>query len=561
MPEIVKEEPGKDTSSERVNFDNMDKKKFDKEFKRRRRGKKDPKEKKSSKTMNDFAWYNKFPSLIEAAARVPFGNLVGEFERSMGVRAVPGIYTMGWSPTIGGAWNSSTSTFQSVGINQAAESRYSYVVHANSRNQDYDAADLQIVSVAGASVFSMLAYGIRAYGTMQHFSPTNKYLPDALLRASGFNVEDLRANYSHMWFDLNQRIARANQIWIPKDQPILQRWFWMNSAYYKDSMGEKAQIYLFRPNTYLQYSEAQYETGPAVVRKAIGSTPLTWSAYLTIVDDMLTALLDSLDRGTMYGDVLKAYGESNLFAINELKLEYTAPIVFEKEVLMQIENSICFGANSYASTGELGDIIQTEGTIIQRWIGNNQNNGIPGAQANPYSSPGTSLLNFHNIENPSIIDVTIATRLKPATAVYARLLQPTGALSPAQTTETKDIIIPRSFGTELIVTANIWRYEYSNNVGPTGKNIVNINVRYWNANNNAYAQLEALQAFDWAPWMYEHQAVASTGLTPSATAITGDAYQYTGLYGDWDNYTFIDDETLTRLHLACELSLWGMKVL
>lgn len=545
-------QPRKDDSAKRINADNERVSKFDKKL-----------EKSENKWMNDFSWYNKYPNLITGAARIPFGNLVGQYDPAMGNTAVPGIMVLTYDQTIGGALegfvpsSTSTAVWNSVGINQAAESRYSFVVHANSRNNDYDAADMMLVCVAGASIYSLISYGERAFGTMQGYSPDNKYLPEALITASGFDFADLQSNYSHMWFDLNQRIARANQIWIPKDLPIIQRWFWMNGAYYKDSNSAKAQIYLFKPGSYLKYDELTFPTGPSLKRTDLTGN-LTWDQYLGVLDECLAALLDTMDRGTMYGDILKAYGAGNLFALNEVPLDYKIAPVYQPEVLTQIENCSPFVNNS--SYAKMANIVQYEGILYQNWAGAahaSTPNEFPSAQLRSWASPGAGLLNFHDIADPTVQDITVATRLKPAQARLATIAQVVKSSGTSAQLIPVDAIVPYACGTELIRVITSYNYNYSF-PGSTSKSLVGTDVTAFETSNNQYSALWSLMAFDWAPWFVHHNVPIQEGtdILPNSPAVYDTAYAE--LYGDWDVYTFIDDESLKRIHLAADFSLWGM---
>lgn len=550
-----KRQPKKDSQAKRFNEDNVRQDKLMKDF----------------AAMNDFSWYNKNPNLITGAARIPFGNIVGEslFPNTTNPSSVPGIMSIGYEPTIGGVYNSASKTFDSIGINQAAEKRYSFVVHANSRNQKYDAADLTMTQIAGADVFSMIGLGQRAYGTMTNYSAVNMYLPKALITASGFDFDDLQKNYSHMWFDLNQRINRANQIWIPKDIPLVQRWFWMNSSYYTDANSSKGQIYVFRPESYLVWSDSKATTGSSLSRKwlyevseedwLLGEKQLKWNEYLQILDEMLESLLNSMDRGTMYGDVLKAYGAGDLFQLAELPLMYSAPITYSQEVLSQIENATICPIN----TSDPMDIMQTPaGVIFQSW------NPFPSTTADKdqsalltASNHGSQVLNFHGIAEPDVPAVTIATRLKTGLCRYLNMKQYTNT----GTLATYNVVIPDSVGTEIVTFITMWQYSYVNSSDPSYELIGTALKPFFNGSAKP-AELSPLiyeqwAAFDWAPWIYRTQTMPAGGFVLEGnTGAKLNENPFSGVAGDWDVYTWLDNPTLARIHLACELSLWGLEV-
>nr|AVX53692.1 putative capsid [Marmot picobirnavirus] len=507
---------------------------------------------------NSFGWYNVNPELIEGAARIPFGEIVGAPLIGTSIPSVPGVMAIEYAPTIGGQFNVKTQRFESTGVNQSGEARYSFVVHANSRNQSYSASDLTMVSLAGCQIFALISLGERIYGTMTSYSPTNYYLPKVLIEAQHFNFEDLQANYSHMWFDLNQRIARCNQIWIPKDFPIAQRWFWLNQAYYIDAQSSRGQIYLFTPYDYFTFTDTT-RTGSGLTRQNSIAGQMTWSEYLEMLDSSITALLDSMDRGTMYGDILKAYGSENLYSLAPLDINFKAPIVYSPEVLMQIENASVF--DHAASCMAPSHIEQTEQEVlVQNWV--RYESDLNYSVVANYSSSGKQLLNFHGIASPSVENVTIATRLKAGPALYTEWYD-------ANQTELSHGIIPSSCGTEIVRNAVIYynngkadaKYEkvgYDQLFSLTAKPGALDNISYdW--------RISMLSAFDWAPWLYVPGTVSNAEsdtfdmYTPTAAGKNFNFnQQWRNLFGDWDNYAWIGMDDLARIHLACELSLFGL---
>lgn len=489
----------------------------------------DPKTK-SVKTQgsNDVSWYAQNADLLKGSASVSFYTTVGDKNPLQKYGdSIPGVCALRWSPNL----------VMNGALQQAANSIYSFTVHANSRNYSYDPADQMMMILAGASVFSFLAHGIRAYGTMMRFNGQDKFTPNALIEAMGFNYDDLRSNLNKMWFDLNERITRCSQIWIPNTMPLIQRWFWMNSHIYRDGASVKAQYYMFVPEMVYYYDETSSETGTTLVARRWNQTGAKWSDYVGLLDLMIERLLRSEDRGIIFGDLLKAYGADKLYAINTISSDYKTEPVYDIEVLTQIENATITGLTP-------ANIIQDQyGTIIQTW----KQDTVANFNAGNYFGSNLNVLNFHQLETPTPEQIMVATRLK-CMGVAA---DTTGNLVDT----TKLGIYPAIAGTETITAMMLWYMDYSSGTGtPTSKWIGPYDLAHSWLNTHSMAMY---MAFDWAPWLYFN---ASFDIKTMGTQFTGTpTFGKTDyVLGEYDNYTLISSEELKKMHTTAAYGLFGV---
>lgn len=572
-----REQPRKDSRAKRINDDNERKSKFEKAVMEAvtRGG-----------ASNDISWYAKNPEMLKSAASLPFSNYNGQplpfdgvinqltntstgaVTYSAKMNTVPGVMVMNWSPTIGGAFNDP--------INQAARSTYSFVVHANSRSKSYDAPDLMQVILCAADLFAEIAKGIRVYGVMRTYSQDNRYLPQALVEACGFDFNDLQSNLSHMWFDLNEIIARTQQIWIPNTFPFIERWFWMNSHIYMDQNSKKSQFYMFNSKQYLVYSEtgdfaddnhlaeAKYKLGIFLSQGNQYFWPVTndthvrnfykWSDYLTIINEMFTALLNSQDRGIIMGDILKAYGKENIYALAPITSDYQVVPVYDEEVLWQIENLATFDTNKWEAISQdpvTGDLFTSAYTPVTQDV----------QYAYKYNSapaPEQQILNFHQLEDPTPEQIMIATRLKPmgcvgipnnknATLGYHGTKY--GGLAPAACgTEVVNEIHLCLMGVEKDKMYPLWLDMNFTNDGKSGQ--------------MSSAQLShfLIGSFDWHPFIYYIDWNAPWGSSISTALNYGTETQTSVMYacGDYDNYTSIDVDTIKKMHYSAIYSEFGV---
>lgn len=541
---VVRKQPRKDSKTRRVNFDNVREDKFVRDIE------KDIEGRSVKSKSNDVRWYANNAELLKAAASIPFSPVVGrrlpyyQDKDNLVNYTIPGVMTVTWSPCVGASDDNA--------INQAANSIYSFTVHANSRNQSYDAPDEMVLIMAGAQVFSAIALGIRAFGTMRRFAQEDMYTPNALIKAMGFDYNDLSQNYSKMWFDLNEIIARAQQIWIPNTMPVIERWFWMNSNIYRDGKSVKAQYYMYTPEVFYKYDEKSVTTGSALIpvpwlpinSKVTMSqiTYNTWASYLELVNSMINALLNSQDRGIIFGDILKAYGADKLYSLSPISADYMLEPTYDEEVLTQFENLTTFNfqpQNIQQDTN--GNLLQgfkpsVNETLLSKLI--NPKALVP-------SGPTNQVLNFHQREVPTPEQIMVATRMK----VMGSKVSAQGA---------SGVWTPVTAGTEvataLLVTYNDWTSgtpfpsvylfnQYLFTYTTDGKEYTNETVP------NIYTVLLLWTAFDWAPWIYR---LASHEVEPNYVNNVRMAY------GDYDNYTFMDAELLKKIHTTAIYSEYGV---
>lgn len=508
----VKEEPRKDSSQKRVNFDNERESKFAKQM-RVDAGMKDCRS-------NDIMWYAKNPELLRSAASIPFSTTVGLKPEFKIPNAVPGVLQIDWTPTVGG--------MEAQPINQAANSIYSFTVHANSRNYSYNPPDQMKLILAGMQVFSALAAGIRAYGTMLNYDQRDYYTPSALINAMGFDYVDWRNNLSTAWFTLNELISRASQIWIPTTMPVLNRWFWLNSNVYRDGESAKSQYYVFRQRGYYQYvvGTTQESTKLTYVNWAEG---MTFAQYVSSVNALITPLLESEDRGIIFGDILKAYGMENIFAMNPITADYRVTPTYDREVLTQIENSnaIFIRPDSISEDASSGRLIET-------WTKQTSINAS-------IVAPELQILNFHQIEAPTPEQVMIATRLKCAGTI---------ALTYTGTPNASYTLSPEVYGTEIITQYKSIYYTW--NPTPTLMKLA-WNSNFTSTNEPGATAVYQWAAFDWAPWLY--------GITVPDAPTSANVpliIPTTVALGDYDNYTYISKNELAKMHTTALYSEFGV---
>lgn len=561
-----REQPRKDSKTKRVNYDNTRVQKFRKDMQAVSDVAKQVESDRRKPGANEIAWYNGNPELLKAAASIPVATIVGkpitEFAdtTNTGLMAysVPGIMAISWAPTIGTDIDA---------VNQSFNSQYSFLVHANSRNYSYDASDLGILELAGISVFQILASMIRAYGISKYYQETSMYLPNHVLKAMGFNPEDIRQNLANMWFTINNLIDQTRQIWVPTVMPVADRWIWMNSMIFKDAQGPSAQLYMYVQNRYWIYNETSSETGSYLdLLKDDADTPVhftpaekqySWSSWVSAAQRMIDALVGSQDRGIIYGDILNAYGAERIRAMSAISADFRIEPEYNAEVLMQIENLVlsdCEPAYVYQSHTDL-----TKGTLIkQAWA---QKTELKVAyDGKVHNLLNRAVLNFHFPEQPTPELVTIATR---AMSLGLNDQAPTFNPKVPETPETAKGVCPATCGTEVYGRVKIYTIVTSAS-GAIALDETSFLQTFGVASNMNIVLVDSLSdvmAFDWHPFLYR---VPNTFVFPkpgsgSDGILTGfDGIKPMAAHGDYDHYTIIDVNMLSRINRVCVYSLFGV---
>lgn len=351
---------------------------------------------------NDPSWYNASNQLVIDACSVGFATPLGLPLTAHGFTTnVPGIMRIDYVPSIGLSENNVSP------INMAAQSIYSYVNYANSRNTSYDRTDMMLFLIAMDSAYAYLSHLKRIYGLARLYSATNRYLPNSLLFAMNVNPFDITSNLNDFRAYINTYAAKLGSFFVPASFTYLQRHAWMNYNVFSDSDKPfKSQLYFYYQQAYYKYNETNSDQGTALIYTPLPTTVMKFQDLATFGESLLTPLLNSQDVGIMGSDMLKAFGESGLIKMNTIDSDFTIDIAYSPEVLTQIQNTVAVGDLSV--TQHLADITQnnTDGTILQTLKAQRTSNGFNNGAVHGVD---TYFLNMPMV-NPTPDNVMVATR-------------------------------------------------------------------------------------------------------------------------------------------------------
>lgn len=473
---------------------------------------------------NDPSWYEPFPGSTDLVARVSFGTPLGYTwqidgtpitQAISGVDAVafPGIMRMEYIPCPG----ISKPGDPNSPINFLSHAYYTTVRYAQSGSGTYDDADLMLGVLGISSLYEFWAWMRRLYGVLNMYSVSNKYLAEALFTSMRCDFEDFQANIYDFQAYINNFALRLGQFCLPADFHVVDRRVRMNSNIYVDSTSAKAQMYYFDPAGFWKYNEFADEQYSAL-ELAFFNAPDGKAKFTDIVkfgDELYLALRGSQSLMNMAGDVKKAYGEENLKKIITTAPDYLAPILYDEEMCMEIQNATMVGSINEPQTIKA----VTSTNMIEYW---------PKIESDVGAKPTLAeyLFNFRK-DAPTSNDVMRATRLIAFTETV---------LNPASP-DSYDLYV-RECGTEYLTDAQIFYYTRSTD-GSVNTQSWDFIESHLSANSLDYRLATIAEKFDYHPYLYFH-------------GTNGDIIT---IGGDVDNVTTVSLKTVEKLNLYAIMGL------
>lgn len=391
---------------------------------------------------NDVSWYAANPQLLTDAASLSFGNPLGVTTTLSATQdigstelkplefRVPGLISLdlALSPGYARSWNDP--------VNIAARNIYSYVRHANSGHSNYDAPDLMYYILAADSVYSMWSFLARTYGLMRAYSVYNRYWPKAVVESAGVDFNSILNNMADFRYRINQFAVKASSLCVPKDITMFARHSWLFSNVYLDDPGVKGQTYVFNPKCFYKYvitgTDATLE--PVIIHKP--NTLWTYQQLMTFAEEILDSMLVNEDMNIMSGDILKAYGQENLWKLASVPEDYLVTPVFNMEVLTQIHNAT---------------VLNADDTDVQLWNVSQDKSEGPERGCLIYKPQVATNDTSIQLLYPHVMDMPM-DHPTPADVMVASRLMVGGTRTTADANHVKIEI----FGTEIVSNGYVW---------------------------------------------------------------------------------------------------------
>lgn len=531
--------------------------------------------KRGDKGGNDRAWYNNVPAVIENVARVPFQLAEGspflpidtavksimlkkeipegEIPAASAKTFFPGIMRLNLVPCYGRSEDHTSS------LNISALETFTVLRNAASGAIKFDQNDVMINICATDSAYMLHQWLNRAYKCAFAVDYRNQYLPNSLLAAMGINPL-IREDFANFEAAINYLVVKLAKINIPDVFDILHRHAWLFGNVYKDADSAKAQMYLFNPSGLWTLMETQaeeptrlqYSTMRTLAGKAANSEYIvdTVADVYHLINTILNPLLGSTDFGDINGRIATAYGQDKMIKIGFAEKNTPLEIVYNQEVLSEIENATIIGDGQQTFNG-LYLVQKTDDLVGGPYLVSYPTIRIdPGSIGNFLygNSPAIKrLINMHQ-ETTDPLDIAVATRFTASVLPQdsglgfwalnvgsefvesVDILQFSLANAGTGKTALKSVPLPPAFVFDVLGTA------------PDGP-IDSCDPRMLSA-------LYYWSQFDWAPSIPIIKRVDYTqeGSTTFET-------HFMSFLCDVDNYAFVDTNDLRNIHEACLLSM------
>lgn len=485
---------------------------------------------------NDPEFYNHTPELVNISGSISFLTRAGEKitlntnSTASPVSTVPpGIMAM--DIVTGPGWSEDGSSAVSI----AATDIYSFVRHENSGAKNYDPVDLMIYILAMDEVYMWFEYAKRAYGAAFLYSSMNEYVPLPLLTAMGWNSGDVVTNLAQFNAYLNIAVGKLNSLNVPQQYALIERHRRLYRGVYMDTSSGKSQIYVMRPLIRRIFNET---SGAGALNAQLNGTGLTVTAWFNAFNVMIDAIRNSEDCGTMSGDILKAYGTSNMITVDTVPITYGLEVVPDITLLRQFKNANPL--NGLITTTALPDLNITQVAGINGYLVFKPRLLLNTTSAPTGAAEAVTLSTYDQIVDVSVdattpMDVIEATRLK-CQSTY------TGQVTVGSTTYNEYQL--QSIGSEFV--ANCWIFTLNGaSVVPT-----QFKIAVYSGGSNLDLQSALIsRMFDYRPIQYW----LGSGLVDSSLNTVQPC-------SEMNTYAVLPASTLKQLHNVAILSEFSIPI-
>lgn len=422
---------------------------------------------------------------------------------------VPGLSSDGQSP-----------------INIAAEQMHNWLKSCITSSLGFDAPDTMMFCLTMDNLYCYYTWMQRLYGIANNYQVLNRYQVDALIQANHVDSTDLIKNKDKLAYYMEQFAVFIRAYSIPTSMPYFKEHADMFAHVYKDGEDDKAQLYMFVPYGFYQFSETSTSNPRGqLTLQYLGAQSSSGQQFsLKTVDDLIT-LGNSLLQGVRGSDdasmiqaaLLKAFGY-NSYELSSTPFDYKVVPEYNEEVLMQIHNITVLGRLSSGSSitqNDANDIIFT---------------------------PALSEPAFRT-EN-TIVDCAWND---PTPEQILKMTRFTGSWYSAGSGSQ----INGAFGSVIICDSFIAKYFHSSSSYQLG--FAQLPYSFLGQMSAVdWKQLMVLsdyEKFDWAPLLYWAYAIGS-----------GDNEAYAGcyIYGDFENFTSFTPNELNNIHQVHLLDMFDV---
>jgi hypothetical protein len=467
---------------------------------------------------NNPSWYFKDAVLADQVSSISFNQFLGaqeDFNPSEYGNIVPTAMRILFNPSAG--YSMASQAFS--GINQADIKQYTTLSANNAKTSNYAPQDVGTLELALGQIIAVSEVGRRALGLAFTYNKRNWSYPNGIIEVAGFDSADLFNNLAKYRLAFNTLVNTINRIAFPADIAYFAKCQYMYSHVFLDSESPMAQSYVYLPRSSWVVDETTYDGG--TILKTIDlwddTNVMTFQAYLTKLTTMINGVLESLTFNYIYADVLRLYGESQMYTVPFIEEGYLVMPEYDPLALLQINNiNWCGQPNGASFSAETGE---TPSNDVYPDVVRNRLLYMPQFEAK-VGLGYEKIINFpHSMGNPDVTQRIECTRFAMAVNYPAGRCVAT-------------------MGDHYCVSISIWRggvytasllSQYVETAALTKDN-----ARY------NFTLFSLLNKFEWGPRKYYYD-----GTNGKVHAMIGDLDYYTTV--DFDYLRRVNDLTMVSL--------------
>jgi len=305
---------------------------------------------------NDPAWYAADTRIMLDAASFPFNRRTGSLivRDKFPDEAIPGILALKTVPTFG------LNEFADSPVRVAAQRLYTTMRVTQSGQKNYDPVDFFVYMAAMGQVYSFIVWAQRLYAYSMTFSQKNEYWPKGFAAAENVSPVGLLdgTQLAQFRYWLNNFINRASAFAVPNTLPYFNKLaFQYRDIYIDNAATLKNQMYMYSPEGFHKFTiNSQTSAGELIY------APLPNNATLAQIeaygDNLLYAIYEQEDAGTMSGDIVKTWG-NNVVKLAQVPEVIDIQPIYDPLVLQQIKNTRVVSTLDPQST----NLIQSSGIL------------------------------------------------------------------------------------------------------------------------------------------------------------------------------------------------------
>lgn len=350
---------------------------------------------------NDVSWYFDNALLAEQISNISFNQFIGTkntFRFTEFNPPVSAVFML--NPSIG--WMDETDPTY-TGVNQQGIKLYTQLSSGNAKTTNYAPQDVTTLILALGEVISLSEAARRVMGLAFTYNKRNWSYAADIIHSLGINAPDLFANLAAYRIRFNTIVNKINKIAFPDNIRWFKKCAYLYSHVFMDSESPMAQSFMYRPYSTWIIDETG-EDG-TILRTLSIDLYSNMSVYLDKLESVIDAILGASTFQYIYADILRLYGDAQLYTIPFLTEDYIVVPEYDPLAKLQINNAIIIGE---PTATERDQNVTPKNDV---WPVALSNKLAYSPEFTQYNHPSEAVLNFpHSMGNPDVVQRIEASR-------------------------------------------------------------------------------------------------------------------------------------------------------